>query len=204
MHLPVLSALREADRFALLGMVGAAILAGAAADWPARRARPLIIVVAALAVFEAGWAGTAHVGSMPTALPALDGPIAADHTDSIVVDVPYALRGGIPLFGSPIIPQEQLLATSDPHPRAFSYTAWVPEPTVQATRKHPFYVGLAAAQQGRLGTPAELRRAQRDARQLGIGWALVWRSRGVAVRYLTALGFRFDYRADGVRVYRPR
>ena len=36
------------------------------------------------------------------------------------------------------------------------------------------------------------------------GWALVWRPRGVAVRYLIALGFRFDYRADGVRVYRPR
>ena len=203
-HIPVLSALREADRFALLGMVGAAILAGAAVDWLARHARPLIIVVAALAVFEAGWAGTASVGSMPTTLPALDGPIAADHTDSIVVDVPYGLRGGIPLFGSPIVPQEQLLATSDRHPRAMSYTAWVPEPTVRATRKHPFYVGLAAAQRGHLGTPAELRRARRDARRLGIGWALVWRPRRAAVRYLIALGFRFDYRADGVRVYRPR
>ena len=203
-HLPVLSALREADRFALLGMVGAATLAGAAVDWLARHARPLIIVVAALAVFEAGWAGTAGVGSMPTALPALDGPIAADRTDSIVVDVPYGLRGGIPLFGSPLVPQEQLLATSDRHPRAMSYTAWVPEPTVRAIRKHPFYVGLAAAQRGHLGTPAELRHARRDARRLGIGWALVWRPRGVAVRYLIALGYRFDYRADGVRVYRPR
>ncbi len=203
-HIPVLSALREADRFALLGLVGAAILAGAAVDWLARHARPLIIVVAALAIFEAGWAGTASVGSMPTALPALDGPIAADRTDSIVVDVPYGLRGGIPLFGSPLVAQEQLLATSDRHPRAMSYTAWVPEPTVRAIRKHPFYAGLAAAQRGHLGTLAELRRARRDARQLGIGWALVWRPRGVAVRYLIALGFRFDYRADGVRVYRPR
>ena len=203
-HLPVLSALREADRFALLGMVGAAVLAGAAVDWLARHARPLIIVVAALAVFEAGWAGTASVGSMPTTLPALDGPIAADHTNSIVVDVPYGLRGGIPLFGSPLTPQEQLLATSDRHPRAISYTAWVPVPTVRATRKHPFYVGLAAAQRRHLDTPAQLRRARQDGRRLGVGWALVWRPRGVAVRYLIALGYRFDYRADGVRVYRPR
>ncbi len=37
-HIPVLSALREADRFALLGMIGAAILAGAAVDWLARQA----------------------------------------------------------------------------------------------------------------------------------------------------------------------
>ncbi len=203
-HIPVLSGLREADRFALLGLIGAAILAGAAVDWLARHARPLIIVVAAAAFFEAGWAGSASVGSMPTTLPALDGPIAADQTNSIVVDVPYGLRGGIPLFGSPLVPQEQLLATSDRHPRAISYTAWVPEPTVRATRKHPFYVGLAAAQRGHLGPPALLQRARQDGRRLGIGWALVWRPRGVAVRYLIALGFRFDYRADGVSVYRPR
>ena len=61
-HIPVLSALREADRFALLGMIGAAMLAGAAVDWLARHARPLIIVVAALAVFEAGWAGNRQRG----------------------------------------------------------------------------------------------------------------------------------------------
>ena len=35
-HIPGLSALREADRFALLGMIGAAVLAGAAVDWLAR------------------------------------------------------------------------------------------------------------------------------------------------------------------------
>ncbi|MGD0376811.1 MAG: hypothetical protein ABSB01_19770, partial [Streptosporangiaceae bacterium] len=204
MHLPVLSALREADRFALFGLVGAAILAGAAVDWLARRGRPAVIVVAALAVFEAGWAGTGQVGTMPTALPALDGPIAADHSHSIVLDVPYGLRGGIPLFGSSIVPQEQLLATSDSHPRAISYTAWVPEPTVRAIEKHPFYVRLAAAQHGEPSTPAELGRARRDAHRMDIGWALVWRRGPAAVLpYLIAVGFRFDYRADGVSVYRP-
>jgi hypothetical protein len=141
---------------------------------------------------------------MPTALPALDGPIAADHSHSIVLDVPYGLRGGIPLFGSSITPQEQLLATSDSHPRAISYTAWVPEPTVRAIEKHPFYVRLAAAQRGEPSTPAELSRARRDARRMDIGWALVWRRGPAAVLpYLIAVGFRFDYRADGVSVYRP-
>jgi hypothetical protein len=204
MHVPVLSGLREADRFALLGLVGAAILAGAAVDWLARHARPVIIVVAVLAVFEAGWPGTGWVGTMPTALPALDGPIAADHSRSIVLDIPYGLRGGIPLFGSSIIPQEQLLATSDSHPRAISYTAWVPEPTVRATEKHPFYVRLAAAQRGQSITRAQLISARRDARRMNIGWAVVWRQRSPAVLpFLIAVGFRLDYRADGISVYRP-
>jgi hypothetical protein len=202
-HLPVLSALREADRFALLGLVGAAVLAGAAVDWLARHGRPVIIVVAAIAFFEAGWPGTAGVGTMPAKLAALDGPIAADHSHSIVLDIPYGLRGGIPLFGSQIIPQEQLLATSDSHPRAISYTAWVPENTVLAIEKHPFYVRLAAAQDGHLSTPAQLTRALRDAQRMDIGWAVMWKNRPVVLRYLTALGFRFDYRADGVSVYRP-
>ena len=56
-HLPGLSALREADRLALLGLVGAAMLAGAAVDWLSRHARPLIAVVAAAAILEAGWTG---------------------------------------------------------------------------------------------------------------------------------------------------
>jgi hypothetical protein len=202
-HLPVLSGLREADRFALLGLVGAAVLAGAAIDWLASHAKPLIIAVAVLAVFEAGWSGNVKVGSMPTTMAALDRPIAADHSGSIVVDVPYGLRGGIPLFGSSIIAQEQLLATSDGHPRAISYSAWVPEPTVRAIKKHPFYVRLAAAQLGHQSSPAELDGARRDARTMDVGWALVWLHRPGTVKYLIALGFRFDYRADGVSVYRP-
>ena len=202
-HLPVLSGLREADRFALLGLVGAAVLAGAAIDWLASHAKPLIIAVAVLAVFEAGWSGNVKVGSMPTTMAALDRPIAADHSGSIVVDVPYGLRGGIPLFGSSIIAQEQLLATSDGHPRAISYSAWVPEPTVRAIKKHPFYVQLAAAQLGHQSSPAELDGARRDARTMDVGWALVWLHRPGTVKYLIALGFRFDYRADGVSVYRP-
>ena len=36
------------------------------------------------------------------------------------------------------------------------------------------------------------------------GWALVYvaRQHPNAVRYLTATGFRFDYQADGISVYR--
>lgn len=207
-RLPGLTGLREADRFALLGLTGAAILAGAAVDWLARRLRPALAAVALAAVAvaaaaEAGWSGNPGTGTMATTLPALDRPIAADHSRSIVVDVPYGLRGGVPLFGQPILPPMQLLATGDGHPRAISYTAWVPVPTVDSIRRHPFYVQLAAAQRGQLVSRAGAAAARRDARRMDIGWVLVWQQRRAAVRYLTAAGFRFRYRADGVSVYRP-
>ena len=41
-HVPGLSAFREADRFTLLGLVPAALLAGTTVGWLARRARPLL------------------------------------------------------------------------------------------------------------------------------------------------------------------
>jgi len=61
------------------------------------------------------------------------------------------------------------------------------------------------------GTLVLLEAARRDAHRLDIGWVLVWptpsrratRARPAVLRYLEAAGFRFDYRADGVLVYRP-
>ena len=216
MHIPWLSDLREADRFALLGLVGAAILAGAAVDWLWRHARPAIVVVAALAVLETGWSGGANIpggpkiGIMPTTLPALDRLIAADHSRSIVVDVPFGLRGGIPLYGGQFAAQSLVLATSDGHPRAVSYTSWVPAATLREIKKHPFYTQLVSSSNYIAGhpvtlhaTPAQLAAARRDARRLGIGWVLVWSTNPLEARYLNATGFRLDYRADGAAVYRP-
>ena len=203
-HLPGLAALREPDRLALLGLVGAAVLAGIAVDWLWRRARPLLAVVAVLAIFEAGWTGTPLRGVMPTSLPALDRPIAADHSGSIVLDVPFGLRGGLPLYGSATARPALLLATADGHPRAISYTSWVPKATTAWFKRHPFYVWLVAAQNGDQVPADRLAAARRDVRGIDIGWVLVWDTvpPGV-IRYLTGTGFVFDYRADQVSVYRP-
>ena len=76
-RIPGLSSFREADRLAILGLVPAALLAGAAVDWMRYHARPLIAVVVALGVLETGYSGNPRVGEMPTALPRLDAPIAA-------------------------------------------------------------------------------------------------------------------------------
>jgi hypothetical protein len=216
MRIPWLSDLREADRFALIGLVGAVLLAGAAVDWLWRNARLAVIVVAALAVLEAGWSGGPNtpgghkIGIMPTTLPALDRPIAADHSGSIVVDAPFGLRGGVPLYGGQFAAQSLVLATSDGHPRAVSYTSWVPAATIRGIKNHPFYRLLVSSSNYIPGTPvvlkdtpAQLAAARKDARRMDIGWVLVWSNNPLTIRYLTATGFRFDYRADGAAVYRP-
>ena len=61
-RIPGLSAFREADRMAILGLVPAALLAGAAVNWMRYHARPLIAVVVALAVLELGYSGNAKIG----------------------------------------------------------------------------------------------------------------------------------------------
>ena len=203
-RVPLLSAFREADRLLLAGLVGAAVLAGQAVDWLRRHAWPALIVVAMLGAVEAGWPGHPGPPAMPAALTALDAPIAADHTGSIVVDVPFGLRGGIPLYGDAIDPAALVIGTADGHPRAVSYTSWVPAPTTAAIRRHAFYVQLIAAQEGGRVSAAQTAAARADLRSLHVGWVLVWEHPGGSlVSYLSATGFRFSYRADGVWVYRP-
>jgi hypothetical protein len=152
---------------------------------------------------------------MPTALPALNRLISADHSRSIVVDAPFGLRGGIQEYGKPFSPEALVAATADGHPRAISYTSWVPANAIDAISAHPFYAQLARAQsgiplvparnrEGRQVSAGQLAAARADAHRLGIGWALVWtRHRSPPVdRYLTATGFRLDRRIGGVIVFR--
>jgi len=229
-RIPGLGNFREAARFTLLGMMPAALLAGSAVDWLRYHAEPLLagglalrllalrllalrllaLGLLALGVLEAGWTGNLsitppgrQVPVVPARLPAVDGPIAADHSNSIVVDVPYGLWGGTGLYGDWLRPQALALATMDGHPRAEAYISRVPVPVSAAIKRHPFYARLVDTQHGAANSAADLAAARADARRMGIGWVLVWHRRPGVVRYLTETGFRFDYRADGVSVYRP-
>ncbi len=229
-RIPGLSAFREADRFAILGLVPAALLAGAAVNWMRYHAKPLIAVVIALAILELGYSGNAKIGTMPTVYPRLDGPIAADHSGSTVVDVPYGMRGGIPEYGGRFAAQALVMATKDGHPRAIAYVSRIPNSTLAAIRKHAFYSYLiktqhftfapvavpltAAAQQSwpqwarkaSYYTPltaGQVAAGRRDARTLHIGWVVVWYSNPAIVQYLHQTGFRFAYHTGGVSVYRP-
>jgi hypothetical protein len=224
-QVPGLSAFREADRFAILGLVPAALLAGSAVAWLTARAaalrrRPaqaharLAAVVLAVAVIgaalEAGWGGRHELSVLPTSRPALDGPIAADHSGSIVVDAPFGLMGGLPRrYGSLADPESLVLATQDGHPRAISYTSWIPRPTVSGIAHHAFYLQLLAAQRGFPSTATQISLAHRDAQHINVGWVLVWHHkpwnlvyRAQVVQYLTQVGFRFAYEAGDVSVYR--
>jgi len=203
---PGLSVFREADRLALLGLVGAALLAGAAVDWLQRhRLWPLILAVALLGALEAGWSGTpAGVPTTPTTLAALDRPIAADRSGSIVVDVPFGLDN-VPSYGEEPDARAILMATADGHPRAICYASWVPARTIGGIEHHAFYVQLNKAQHGWKRSPAEIAAARADLRGLDVGWVLVWQpaSSPALTQYLAATGFRFAYSADGASVYRP-
>ena len=201
-RIPALDAFREADRLALLGLLPAALLAGGAVEWLSRRSRPLLIIALALAVLEAGYSGYSKIGTVPTAIPRLDGPIAADHSGSIVVDIRYGLRGGVALYGREISPDALVLATADGHPRAVSVTSWVSASSVAAIRAHVFYGCLVNTEWGKPCDPAQVRSARRDALRMRVGWAIVWKRTPFVYAYLRQVGFRYAYGVNGVNVYR--
>ena len=162
-----------------------------------------------------GAAATPQVtATIPAALPALDRPIAADHSGSIVVDVPLGVRGAVPLpnEGAAFDPEAEVQATADGHPRAVAYISRLPESILAAVKRHPFYGDLLDAQRepgvvyrelrASHAHPAWLAAARLDARRMHVGWAIVWSPTPEILNYLRAVGFRFGYRADGALVYR--
>jgi hypothetical protein len=159
-------------------------------------------------LLEAGWSGVGGT-LMATTMPRLDGPIAADHSGSIVVDVGFGLRGGIPLRGFAIPTRALVLATGDGHPRAVSYTSWVPDSTSRGIlAEHEFYHCLDMSQFNiaHLCGGWRLATARRDLRTLHIGWVLVWPSKYTRkpIRiFLRSTGFHLAYRAEKVAVWRP-
>jgi hypothetical protein len=205
-RIPGLSAFREADRLTLLGLVPACLLAATTVDWLRWHARALLArllpaALLALTVLEAGWSTT--VAAMPATYPALDGPIKADHSGSIVVDIPFGLRSGVSDDGSPISSQALVVATTDAHPRAVSYTSWVSEAAYDVFQSHAFFADLLALQREWRHLPAPLTAARADARALNLGWVLVWRQVPRLGHFLHSTAFSYAYSGDGVAVYRP-
>jgi hypothetical protein len=148
-------------------------------------------------------------------MPALDRPIAADHSGSIVVDVPFGVRGGVPLAreGDGFDPEAQVLATADGHPRAVGYLSRLPQPALLAVRRNAFYAGLLSAEGqprrlveavcGEHSYAALVAAARADVRRMNIGWVIVWQRSPHVLAYLASTGFHLAYTADGASVYRP-
>jgi hypothetical protein len=203
-RIPGLATFREANRFTELALVPMVLLAGAAVEWLRTHIKAGLIPILALALLETGWSGNPGTGTMPTALPALDGPIAAQHTNSIVVDLPFGIRGGLPVIGDGFAPETMVLPTADGHPLADALISRIPAATLTGIERRPFYATLLHAQGGHIrSTSTELTQARASARQMNIGWVLVWRQQAAVLRVLRLTGFRRAYEADGVLVYRP-
>jgi hypothetical protein len=215
-RIPGLSGLREADRFALVGLIGAAMLAGLTVQWLSMRriTRPLIAVIVAFGALEAGWSGASatspgypsnfgYDGTMRSTLAALDRPIARDPSRSIVVDAPYGLRGGVGVTGEPIAPAALLIATHDMHPRAIGYTSWVSKATIKGIAEHPFFRYLYVAETIGPLYPNRIAAARADLKTLHVGWVIEWRNMWTAyhqwgrysylTKYLEAVGFRLTH-----------
>jgi hypothetical protein len=232
-RLPGFSNFREAWRFAELALAGMALLAAAAIDWLRYHAKPVLAVAVALSLFELGWAGNPpgnvmpvqlKISSMPASMPKLDRRIAADHSPSIVVDFPFGIRGGPPIYGPGFNPETEVLATADGHPLADGLISRVPSSTLNGIQSHAFYVGLnyvihqskhtAGYYLGRNGVyytyPPSSKKyltkvewlaleaaAKQDARRMNVGWVIVWPQQQVPhsiAHFLTATGFKLDYR----------
>ena len=129
-QIPGLSSFREADRLAILGLLPAALLAGAAVNWLRYHARPLLAVVLVLAIAELGYSGSSKIAPMSTHYTLADSLIAADHSGSIVLDLPFGIRGGIPVYGAPFFPKALVMATADGHPRSIAYSSRVPQSVI--------------------------------------------------------------------------
>ena len=145
-QIPGLSSFREADRLAILGLLPAALLAGAAVNWLRYHARPLLAVVLVLGIAELGYSGSAKIAPMPTHYALADSLIAADHSHSIVLDLPFGIRGGIPVYGAQFFPKALVMATADGHPRAIAYSSRVPQSVIQQMMAHAFYRNLVYVQ----------------------------------------------------------
>ncbi|HET9897287.1 MAG TPA: hypothetical protein VFQ44_20335 [Streptosporangiaceae bacterium] len=199
---PGLATFRFPYRIGVVGLVPAAVLAGFAVNWFRQHAKPAMIAVFAIAVLEAGISRVPGESSMPTALPAVERPIAADRSASIVVDVPFGIRGGIGIIGQPFAPEALVLATFDGHPVAEANLSRIPTTTDLSIRSEPFYAGLMRTQNGHNVSRPNLKAAAMNARSMDVGWVRLWTPNPLLQHYLLATGFRFDYRAQGVSVYR--
>lgn len=217
-RVPGLSGFYEANRFTVLALVPAALLAGYAVMWLRKRSVVALVIVALLAATELGWSGPQFGGSVPPLslsarvpagaamaadLPAVDRAIKADHSGSLVVDVPLGFRSGTREYGAPFLPEALELQAQDEHPRAVGYVARLPKRTVDLLARHRFYTALLRLQRGGRVTRAVTRKARADARAMHVGWVVVWQHDTRRLRrFLAATGFRFAYRATGVSVYR--
>ena len=216
-QIPGFADFRVAQRFVMLFTLPVALLAGFGLRALLRSGRRWVHGAAAallvLAVLETGQQGELDA-TAPYERPAVYGPIAADHSDSIVVDVPLGWVTAINTAGARgYVIEPVLRATEHGHPIAYGFTNRLSDERFARLGSHPFYAGLMYEQYGgRIAWPTPApppppspAAARADRERLGVGWAVVWPDPEVSpgvTRYLEATGFRRHPAAGGFVVYR--
>jgi hypothetical protein len=136
-------------------------------------------------------------------------PIKADHSNSIVVDVPLIWLTGTRYLGTPTNYAAMLRATQHGHPIAYGVVGRADVELLQSLARNRFYTDLMILQgQASLAavpvpTSPDPNEGRRDARQLHVGWVVVQPTADPAVlTYLRETGFRLVVEDQGVRVFR--
>ena len=217
-HVPGLSDLRVAARFALLALLPLALLAGLGIQQLALRRGGLgwgvLGVGLAIAVLELG-GPIRYTG--PLYFDRLYAPVKADHSHSIVVDLPLTWASGILGSGHPLdraIEASEsmplLRATQHGHPVAYGFAARISQDQLAELSRHRFYSDLLRLQGHSVyAVPVprrvDPRRGAADARRMDVGWVTVWPdvSRRV-VPYLRAAGFDRVASQRGARLFGRR
>jgi hypothetical protein len=218
-QLPVFEDFRVSARFAQLGVLGLAVLAGfgVQALWSRRWGRVAATCLLALAALEAGWPDGGRTRTpVPEERTALYAPVRADRSSSTLIDVPYGLLGGAAAaFGSQMPGNEFMLrATEHGHPILGAWVTRLSRKRVEAATRHRLLVDLAVLQ-GRAvppgaplnvapaDAPVDPAKGRTDADALRLRWAVVWPWTNPEVMpYLRQIGFRRVGSEDGITLMR--
>jgi hypothetical protein len=204
-RLPGMSGFRESNRFTPLGLLAAALLAGSAVAWISKRTPLTLVLIAIPAALELGWSAPSPTGTMRAGISRVDRAIVADHSSSVVVDVPLGFRSGTIQVGAPFPGEALAEATLDGHPRAIGYVSRMPVRTARALTDHAFYAALLSEQGGHRVPAVLARAAQRDAQRIDAGWVVVWTPVNAELNgFLSSTGFFLRDRVDGVSIYGRR
>jgi hypothetical protein len=204
-YIPFFGDVHVPSRFTMLGILALAMLGGAGFQQLRASGRWGLVVASLLVAFAVLESGFPDAGTgkrwVPLSRDALYAPIRADHTRSIVVDVPLGFIGSTAGAGEDANQMEPMLrATQHDHPIAQGYVTRLPQRLVNKLVARPLYGAILATQSGAPNhvNPAA---AAADARGIDARWIVMWPQANAAVRaYVASMGFRLMKSEDGIEV----
>lgn len=205
--LPGLSEVRIPARFTMVGMLALAMLAGVGYARLRSVGRVGTLVAALLVAFAVVEAGFPDGGGakqwVPMTRTALYAPVRADHTRSIVVDVPLGFLSGTVGAGADANMDEPMFrATQTGHPTAEGWLSRITPATVAALTAHPLYGDILAVQSGQQPA-ASIALARADAQAIDARWLVLWPGAApTTVPFLSSIGYRPVVTSEGLTLYR--